>query len=189
MAAASGRYRFMKARRPKKGPERGSVKQISDTVLGRFRTVTYELRPPRDPELLSRMERARVAMERRQTTVAAALAREVWTLGRGDKFVGTWVGQMLAKYGERDEAAEVYRVCEGRGAGPWEAYWVLGRFLLVGAHLHERAVEFLQEAIRLEPRAIDAHLDLVRCLKAMGRAAEAQSQWEVAQRLDPDAVL
>jgi hypothetical protein len=65
------------------GSERGSVKQVSETCLGQFRALAYELKPPRDPELLSRMERARVSQERGQTVLAATLAREVWTHGRG----------------------------------------------------------------------------------------------------------
>jgi len=168
---------------------RGSVEKVQESDLGDgLRLEVHKLTPPRDPGLRSRMERARVAMERGDTVVAAALAREVWRDGRGDKFIGVWAGQMLAKYGEPEEAAEVYCTCEGLDAGSWEAYWQLGRFLLMNA-LHERAVLFLHEAVGIEPRAIDAHLDLARCFAALGRTAEAQASLDNARRLDSRAKL
>jgi tetratricopeptide (TPR) repeat protein len=106
----------------------------------------------------------------------------------GEKFVEVWAGQMLAKYGNREEAAEVYCASEGLTAGDWEAYWQLGRFLLT-AGLHARAIEFLNEAVRIQPRAIDAHLDLARGFEALGRSGEARKSLEEARQLDPRAKL
>jgi Flp pilus assembly protein TadD len=65
-----------------------------------------------------------------------------------------------------------------------------GRSHLVwGVRDHARAVEFLKEAIHIEPRAVDAHLDLARCLKVLGRLAEAREHLAEAQRLDPGVTL
>jgi Flp pilus assembly protein TadD len=173
----------------KKAFPHGSVQKVRDEDLGNgLRLQVHKLRGPQDPELVTRMERGRLAAEHGDGATAASLAREVWTLGQGDKFVEVWCGQMLAKYGEREEAVGIYCASEGMEPGCWEAYWNLGRFLLM-AGLHARAVEYLQEAARIEPRAIDAHLDLARCFQKMGKRAEAEAALKDARELDPGARL
>ena len=179
----------MKVRTRKKPFARGSVEKVRDSDLGHgLRLEVHKLTPPRDPEILSRMERARAASARGDTDVAADLAREIWQRAQGDKFVEVWVGQMLAKYGDREEAVEVYCASEGLERGSWQAYWQLGRFLLM-AGLHARAAAYAEEAVRIEPRAIDAHLDLARCFMELGRVAEAQQHLNEARQLDPKAML
>ena len=179
----------MKKQSRKHRSARGSIEQVRGADLGGGRRLeVLKLTPPRDPEILARMESARQAMERGDATKAVILAREIWRRGHGDKFVGVWVGQMLAKYGECDEAMRVYCACEGLEAGCWEAYWQLGIFLLSNGH-HGRAVEFLREAVRIEPSAVDPYLDLARCLTALGRAEEARRALTEAQALDPEATL
>jgi tetratricopeptide (TPR) repeat protein len=173
----------------KKAFPRGSVQKVRDEDLGGgLRLQVHKVRGPQDPELVSRMERGRLAAERGDGATAAAMAREVWQRGRGDQFVEVWCGQMLAKYGEPEEAVEIYCASEGVEEGSWGAYWNLGRFLLF-AGLHERAVEFLQEAVRIEPQAIDAHLDLARCFQKMGNRAESEAALRAARELDPGARL
>ncbi len=174
--------------RGRKKTKQGVVKKVLDTSLGGgLRLLVHKLKAPGDPKLRLLMERGRVAAEEGDTRQAAEVAREIWRKGRGDKFVGIWCGQMLAKYGQPEEAVEIYCATEGV-ASSWEAHWQLGRFLLTNRHW-DRAVVFLEEAVRIEPRAIDAHLDLVRCLRGLGRPAEAERHREAAKRLDPGARL
>jgi protein O-GlcNAc transferase len=166
------------------------VKKVVDADIGHGRRLqVHELRPPENASLLSLMERGRAAMERGETEEAAEAARAVWRRARGDPFAGLWCGQMLARYGRREEAVEVYCVTERLPRGSWEAYWSLGRFLTSGVGDHARAIDLLTEAVRIEPRAVDAHLDLARCLKALGRLDEAQEHLTEALRLDPSVKL
>lgn len=171
------------------GGRRGSIKKIGERDLGGgLRLEVHKLEPPREPAIRAAMQRAVLWATAGFRSRAARKAREVWQRCPGDKFVDVWTGQMLAKYGEREEAAEVYCASEGLAMGDWQAYWHLGQFLHM-AGLHARAIEFLKEAVRIEPRAVDAHLDLARCFAARGRSGEARKSLETARQLDPRAEL
>ena len=146
------------------------------------------MRPPQDPEVLALMGRAIELVGRGRTLQAAELAHEIWQRWQGDKFVEVWAGQVLAKYGERKLAVAVYCESEGLAPGSWEGYWQLGHVLLSWSE-SGRAVGFLEEAVRIEPRAIDAQLDLARCLSELGRHDEAKARLEQARALDREASL
>lgn len=133
-----------------------------------------------DPEVVSLMRLARALADRGLREPVAALVDEVWRRSRGEKLVEVWAGQMQAKYGDRERAVEVYCASEGLAPGSWEAYWHLGVFLRSCGE-HARAVEFLEEAVRIELRAVDALLDLARSVEALGRGAEAKRWLTVAQ--------
>ena len=86
---------------------------------------------------------------------AARATREVIPAIPGSPWLAVWVGQMLARHGEREEACAVYWELEKLPPGHFEAYATLGHYLMsVGQHA--RAVEFLGEAVRLRP--LDAGL-------------------------------
>lgn len=157
----------------------------STTIGGRFELLVQKVTLPEDPALRSLLERGRESALRGETARAAEIAREVWRLGRGDKFVEVWAGQILAKYGSPEEAVEIYCASEGVEPGSWEAYWNLGIFLL-SVRMDLRALVYLEQAVRIEPCAAAAHLDLARCLRALGRREEAREHAEEALRLDPD---
>jgi tetratricopeptide (TPR) repeat protein len=167
-----------------------SAELVRDEDLGDgLRLQVHRLEVHRDPDLATRMEGARVAAERGDTGTAVALAREVWERrAPGDKFVEAWAGQMLAKYGDPEEAVAMYRVAEGLEPEDWEAYWQVGHFLH-NVGLHDRAVGLLEEAVELEPRALAAHLDLARCFAALGDWEAARQCLADARELDPRAKL
>jgi len=167
-------------------PLRGSIEKVRESDLGQGRRlVVHKLTPPQDPKIVSAMEAAKKWASTGFGGRAASAAYDIWKGAQGDKFVEVWAGQMLAKYGDREQAAEVYCASEGIPVGNWEAYWQLGLFL-VGAGKTGRAVGFFEEAVHIEPRAIEAHLDLARCLQKLGRDEDAQRHLDEARLLDPD---
>ena len=153
-----------------------------------MRLEVHKFTAPQDPVVVSKMQRAVTWAGLGFKKRAAALADDVWRRAPGDKFVEVWAGQMLAKYGEPERAVEVYCGSEGLAPGNWEAYWNLGLFL-VSCGERVRALVFLEEAVRIEPCAIDAHLDLARCLKELGRTNEAEQRLAEARQIDPKATL
>lgn len=171
-------------RRPGKASARGSIDRVSESShRSGLRVTTYEVTPPEDPEILSLMNRATSWARLGLAGRAAGLAYDVWQRAKGDKFVEVWAGQMLAKCGDLARAAEVYCASEGLPPGNWQAYWHLGVFLLSCGE-SGRAVAFLEEAVRVEPCAIDAHEGLARCLDELGRPEEAQRHLAEAARLE-----
>jgi Flp pilus assembly protein TadD len=171
--------------RTRKKPARGSVEKVRESDLGHGRQlVVHKLTPPQDPEILSAMERAVEYAGTGRKDDAAEIARAVWRRDPEDKFVAVWAGQMLARYGSREEAVAVYCESEGVPPGSADAYWMLGNYLgSIGEPA--RAAEYLEEAVRIAPECGGAHAALARCLQELGRTVEARRHLFEARRLDP----
>jgi len=179
----------LRVRRRQRRPARGSIEKVREVSLGEGRVLqVHKLTAPQDPEIVAAMEQARRWAEEGLRERAAALAYEVWRRARGDKFVEVWAGQMVAKHGDPERAVEIYCASEDLSAGDWQAYWHLGVFLAACGE-RARAVTFLEKAVRIEPRAVDVHLDLARCLMALGRTEEAKRSLHKARELDPSVRL
>jgi tetratricopeptide (TPR) repeat protein len=167
----------VKLRRKK---SRGIIEKILDTELGRgLELQVHRLRLPSDPALRALMERGAAAQARGDSRAAAALARGM-AAGAGRPLRGrmVWPDGGEARRGRAGGPGVLRR--GGLPAWRLTGYWWLGQFLR-GAGLAERAALFLEQAIRKGPRALDAHLDLARCLKALGHREEAALRLERAR--------
>jgi len=128
-------------------------------------------------ECLDRAGEAGVTACRQALTVALPAARAA-TLRRV-------LAVKLAGLRRWDEAVEAYRDAVRARATDPEAQARLGHALLHLAGRPAEAVGPLQEAIRLRPDDIAAHVELGTAFAALGRASEAVAVFEEGARLDP----
>src|SRR5215472_309862 len=100
------------------------------------------------------------------------------------KYAEAWVLLSLAhlKLNQRADALE--DVGKAIEADPKfnKAYTVQGRLLLEGRQF-EKAEAALQESLRLEPQAWDAHFELARCYYNLSRMTEALKEAQLARDL------
>jgi len=110
--------------------------------------------------------------ERGEAEGAAAKACEVWRAAPKRRLFASGPDRCWRSMASRPR---LWRSTAPRRASPngaWEANWNLGRFVFSAGH-HEQGVAYLMEAVRIEPRAIQAHIDLGAWLSEMGQTREA----------------
>ncbi|HYR76463.1 MAG TPA: tetratricopeptide repeat protein [Pyrinomonadaceae bacterium] len=95
------------------------------------------------------------------------------------------LGALLVKQGRTDEAISALKRATSLEAKSFEAHWALGRALNLAERFTD-AVESLQTAVALAPDRPDAHYQLGLALKRLGRAAEANREFAIVDRLNTE---
>ena len=132
-------------------------------------------------------EQARLC-ERLELEAGAAACRSALALGIGPARRGP-VRELLAKQLVRlerwDELADLFREAVRRDPADPEAWQRLGSTLFFALGQPAEAIAALEQAVRLDPRAASARLDLGLALASVRRSAEAVTAIEEASRLAP----
>jgi tetratricopeptide (TPR) repeat protein len=95
------------------------------------------------------------------------------------------LGRAQVEARKEREAIETLRQCTVETSTCFAAFDLLGELLRREGEL-EAAVEALQRAGELDPRAIRPRVALVSCLDALGRAAEAEAALDEVRELGSD---
>ncbi len=84
------------------------------------------------------------------------------------------------------DSETLYRTTIARNPGAWMAHHNLAELILRGPDSDiERAVEYVQESLRLKPDHAEARNTLGYAMQRLGRLDEARRQYEEARRLHP----
>lgn len=95
------------------------------------------------------------------------------------------LGAELVKRGRLEEAIATLKRAVSLNPNIFEAHWTMGRALSLAERFQE-AVDALQMAVVLEPNRSDAHYQLGLVLKRLGRADEAQREFDIVKTINAE---
>jgi tetratricopeptide (TPR) repeat protein len=95
------------------------------------------------------------------------------------------LGALLVKQAKVAEAVEVLKRAVTLDPNEFEAHWALGRALALQEN-YSGAVASFERAIALAPNRSDAHYQFGLALKRLGRAAEANREFAIVERLNTE---
>jgi Flp pilus assembly protein TadD len=94
-------------------------------------------------------------------------------------------------YGQRHQnacAAEAFQAAYKFEPQSAQISYLLGTSLYLSGHLQD-AIEALEHSVQIDAGVVETHVFLASALDEAGRGADAQTQWKLALKLDPNSAI
>lgn len=116
---------------------------------------------------------------------ALEVYQEIVKLDEKSFFGQVGLGALFVKQGKLDDAVKALNQALTIEKNSFEAHWALGRALILQEKFAD-AAGILQKAVELQPARTDARYQYAIALRRAGRAAEAQKEFDLVEKLNKE---